>query len=193
MAGMLSSVPQEELIMDPTPSKAEKAAADMKKEQFNESNHSDSMPAESSLPSATALDRGVTDSAAYEAKQHYHLKPTTPGVFRRTIDPFSEMSGRIYGLKNMGQSENTGFGSGGVTGASPAVFREPMVGAVQSCRAIPSRPERQSIASSDSDGDLKNVHLSATISEESEKDGDGDGDGDNKRSKDSVWPPPPPL
>jgi len=182
MAGMLSSVPPEELIMDPTPSKADKAAADakMKKEQFNESNHSDSMPAESSMPAATGLDRGVTDSAAYEAKQHYHLKPTTPGVFRRTVDPFSEMSGRIYGLKNMGSTENTGFGSGGVTGVE--TIRESVVGASQSARVIPSRPERQSIASSDSDVDVKN-----------EKDGGGDGDGDATNSKDDVWPPPPPL
>ena len=210
MAGMLSSVPTEELIMDPTPSKADKVSSD-KAEQLKGSDHSESMPAQSSAPPATgAPQRGQTDSA-YEAREHYHLKPTTPGVFRKTIDPFSEMTGRIYGLKNMGQSEMHigGFQSmPGTTVANlqvnpnpgrptPAAYHESierMQAEQASQPKMDSGNRQQSMTSSASDGDLKTLQKSESQSSpESQAGKQSQDDGAEKKSDADVWPPPPPL
>ena len=159
MAGMLSSVPTEELIMDPTPTKADNVSPN-KADQLKGSNHSNSTPAANSAPPATGLpQRGETEPASYEAKQHYHLKPTTPGVFRRTIDPFSEMTGRIYGLMNMGQSE---MHIGGHNSMPPSTVAE------LQANPTPGRPtpaayhesleganRKESMVSSASDGELE--------------------------------------
>lgn len=206
MAGMLSSVPTEELIMDPTPSKADKASPD-KAEHLQGSDHSESMPVHSSAPPATgAPQRGQTDSA-YEAREHYHLKPTTPGVFRKTIDPFSEMTDRIYGLKNMGQSEMHigGFQSmPGTTVANlqvnpnpgrptPAAYHE----SIERMQGQPKMDEgnrQQSIISSASDSDLKALQKSESQSSpESQAGKQLQDDGAEKKSDADVWPPPPPL
>ena len=192
MAGMLSSVPTEELIMDPTPTKADNASPN-KADQLKGSNQSDSMPAAIAAPPATGLPQlGETEPASYEAKQHYHLKPTTPGVFRRTIDPFSEMTGRIYGLKNMGQSE---MHVGGLNSMPPSTVAE------LQANPTPGRPtpatfhesleganRKESMVSSASDGELKTLQKSESQSSpESQA-------GEKKKSEGAVvWPPPPPL
>lgn len=193
MAGMLSSVPTEELIMDPTPTKADNVSPN-KADQLKGSNQSDSMPAAIAAPPATGLPQlGGTEPASYEAKQHYHLKPTTPGVFRRTIDPFSEMTGRIYGLKNMGSSE---MHVGGFNSMPPSTVAElqanptpgrPMPAAFHESLEGANRKE-SSMVSSASDGELKTLQKSESQSSpESQA-------GEKKKSEGAdVWPPPPPL
>ena len=192
MAGMLSSVPTEELIMDPTPTKADNVSPN-KADQLKGSNHSNSTPAANSAPPATGLpQRGETEPASYEAKQHYHLKPTTPGVFRRTIDPFSEMTGRIYGLKNMGQSE---MHIGGYNSMPPSTVAE------LQANPTPGRPtpatyhesleganRKESMVSSASDGELKTLQKS-----ESQSSPESQAGGKKQSEGAEVWPPPPPL
>jgi len=204
MAGMLSSVPAEELIMDPTPSKADKESPT--KEDTNGIDPSDSTPAESAAPPESGVpELDETDSAEYEAKQHYHLKPTTPGVFRKTIDPFSEMTDRIYGLKNMGQSEMHigGFQSmAGTTFAHLQVNPNPgrptpaAYHAMERVQEPMDGTDRQpSMTGSASDGELKNLQKSESQSSPESQAGNQQGttdDGEKKNSED-VWPPPPPL
>ena len=178
--------------MDPGTTKADKASADKKKEALNPSDHSDSMPATSSAaPGVTGLDRGVTDSVTYEAKQHFHVRPTKLGEFRKTVDPFSEMTGRIYGLQKLGQSEYGGFGQseyggfgqseyGGIgpahaTGVASVPTRPKPLIVSNPPSVLPGMPEmsedaqggtgiprQQSVASSVSDGNLMDLQKTET-------------------------------
>lgn len=149
MSAMLASVPPVEMVMDPAP-------------PFATAN------SESDKVSGGLSQSGIQS----DSKQLYHLKPTTPGVFRKTIDPFSEMTGRIAGLKSQGQERR----SNSMELASSAAIMNPSSGISTKIGKSPlaAANDKPTILASSSDGDLQKLER--------------EGSDDRKQ-----WPPPPPL
>eukprot|EP00566_Odontella_aurita_P004014 CAMPEP_0113570380 /NCGR_PEP_ID=MMETSP0015_2-20120614/24932_1 /TAXON_ID=2838 /ORGANISM="Odontella" /LENGTH=1169 /DNA_ID=CAMNT_0000473145 /DNA_START=72 /DNA_END=3581 /DNA_ORIENTATION=- /assembly_acc=CAM_ASM_000160 len=189
MAGMLSSAPPAAILMDPTPSQSTDAK-----------NESD-LAAPPPPPSSTTLQRGETDSTMI-------FRPTTPGVFRKTVDPFAEFSGyrKMAGLESTSgvRSVMPLSGQTFAQGAVSASLKQ--TGQVSSKSSAPSSgfakkgsdlrdASVHSMKSSASDGQLD--HMDPDSSPQSTSDNSTPSslanDTPAKVTADSSWPPPPPL
>eukprot|EP00567_Pseudictyota_dubia_P008196 CAMPEP_0197434504 /NCGR_PEP_ID=MMETSP1175-20131217/2217_1 /TAXON_ID=1003142 /ORGANISM="Triceratium dubium, Strain CCMP147" /LENGTH=1169 /DNA_ID=CAMNT_0042963249 /DNA_START=58 /DNA_END=3567 /DNA_ORIENTATION=- len=188
MAGMLSSAPPGEILMDPTPSKA----ASVGKDDVN--------PAP-----PNPVKRGETDSKVPSPPEPL-FRPTTPGVFRKTVDPFAEFSGyrKMAGLESTSRATPMMPHAGQTSSGEAVIAAEKVSDQATDVAARVGLGKKgsdvrdasvHSIRSSASDGQLD--HMNAGTSPVSSTDQSTPSpqmrDTSGKLSADSNWPPPPPL
>jgi len=167
MAGMLGSVPSEGIVMDASPSDMD--------DQFN-NNDASNIVGVSSVPS------NVTQPV------EPLRRPTTPGVFRKTVDPFAELTGY---RKMVGLTSASGDKSAmSVDGEASTSVEAQLVNDDHSAHAMGNNVSVdvsvRSMRSSASDGNLKQMDMSDTSPQ-------SPSEPVRNSSRIESWPPPPPL
>lgn len=166
MAGMLGSAPPAEIIMDPSPSPSAPTGSGDK------------------VPDLKAVVIEAADSVTEPVVPLRH--PTTPGVFRQTVDPFAEftgyqkMVGMAAGSKSMWALGNTSFTSADPTAAKPSTQKPTMKKGDDALLDISCH----SIRSTASDGNLKQLNTEEPSPQSPPGQVSNGGE---------TWPPPPPL
>jgi len=187
MAGMLGSAPPKEILMDPSPN----ASTDLDEVD------------EEAVPPTTAIQRGMTDSASEILHSNEPIRlPTTPGVFRKTVDPFAEFKGyrEMVGLESTSGARSVRTFSGNTFGGvEAAISGKPSTGGKVDFvekKSDARDGSSNSMRSSASDGQLNQMAVDTSSPQSSVDQSTGSPPTEEAASKvktDLSWPPPPPL